>query len=90
MNLFGEKATEAPTGASKAKKLDLKGKKLIAYVKKTPKPKGLQMGTGKAWKTEHAYHKNAVVSLEGVTYKSKVHNNKNTPSPTSEDWTVVK
>jgi len=69
---------------------DLKDKNVIPVVHTSVPGPGLDIDTAPAWVSGKKYHKKAVVSLEGHTYRSKTDGNLNTPSTSSADWTLVK
>jgi hypothetical protein len=70
---------------------DLKSQNPIPVVKVSVPGPGLAMKhDAPAWVSGTSYAKKSLVSLEGHTYRSKIDGNKDTPSSSAIDWTLLK
>lgn len=72
------------------KPLDPKKQTVIPVVKKATMGPGVVLSTSTPWISQKPYPKNAQVSLDGQTFRSKKNHNLSTPSTSGADWALVK
>jgi hypothetical protein len=80
-----------PTAPPVVKKtVDIKKQTVIPVVKKATMGPGVVLSAPTPWVSGKPYPKNAQVSLDGLTFRSKKNHNMSTPSTSGADWVVTK
>lgn len=79
-----------PTSPPIKKIVDIKKQTVIPIVKKATMGPGVVLSAPTPWVSGKPYPKNAQVSLDGLTFRSKKNHNTSTPSTSGADWVVTK
>lgn len=79
-----------PTSPPIKKTVDIKKQTVIPVVKKATMGPGVVLSAPTPWVSGKPYPKNAQVSLDGLTFRSKKNHNTSTPSTSGADWVVTK